>query len=70
MAGRRALWAGALAAALWLAGGPVAVHAETALPDRRVVLQDGFDLPGNDRAALFDTTRQACLQACIADAGC
>ncbi|WP_134725919.1 alpha-2-macroglobulin family protein [Paracoccus luteus] len=41
-----------------------------ALPDRRVVLDEGIDLPGNDLASIFDTTQAACVQACVANAGC
>ncbi|WP_162784719.1 alpha-2-macroglobulin family protein [Paracoccus suum] len=43
---------------------------EGPLPARRVVLDDGFDRPGGDLQQLFNTTREACVAVCLADAQC
>ncbi|MRX51850.1 alpha-2-macroglobulin [Paracoccus sp. S-4012] len=59
----------ALLAALAL---PVASQpaAEAPLPERRVILNEGWDLPGGDLAQLFNTTEAACARACLADTAC
>ncbi|SMG36324.1 alpha-2-macroglobulin family protein [Paracoccus sp. J56] len=40
------------------------------IPDRRLSLQPDTDLPGGDLGPIFDTTLQACVQACLANADC
>ncbi|UXU75503.1 MULTISPECIES: alpha-2-macroglobulin family protein [unclassified Paracoccus (in: a-proteobacteria)] len=41
-----------------------------ALPERRLSLEADTDLPGGDLGPLFDTTLQACVQACLANDDC
>lgn len=58
-------------AALALALTPAApALAEDVLPDRRIVMQEGIDLPGADLSQLFNTTLQACAATCLADDAC
>ncbi|WP_323716211.1 alpha-2-macroglobulin family protein [Paracoccus aminovorans] len=46
-------------------------HAQDApLPERRLSLQADTDMPGGDLGPLFDTTLQACVQACLGNAAC
>jgi len=40
------------------------------LPERRAVLAEDVDLPGNDLAQILDTTLAGCEAACLADPGC
>ena len=44
--------------------------AQTALPERRVVMQADTDLPGGDLQPVFETSQEACVQLCLADAAC
>jgi len=48
---------------------PVA-QAQDAVPDRRVVISRNMDYPGGDLQSVFDTTLDACQQACLANASC
>ena len=43
---------------------------EGAIPDRRFVVTQDVDFPGNDLQALFDTTYDACEAACRSDDRC
>lgn len=36
--------------------------AQTALPERRVVMQADTDLPGGDLQPVFETSQEACVQ--------
>ena len=40
------------------------------VPDRRVIVTEGVDYPGTDLQALFDTTYDACEQACLGNDQC
>ncbi|CAM3966237.1 MG2 domain-containing protein [Paracoccus yeei] len=40
------------------------------LPPARIQLAPDTDLPGGDLGRIFDTTLQACIQACLGDAQC
>lgn len=56
-----------------LASPPPAVAAPASLqplPERRVILDEGRDLPGGDLQQLFNTTAEACVQACLANPDC
>ncbi|MFT4014791.1 MAG: alpha-2-macroglobulin family protein [Paracoccus sp. (in: a-proteobacteria)] len=53
-----------------LATAPAARAQDAPLPPRRVELQADTDLPGGDLGKIFDTTLQACIQACLGDARC
>ncbi|EEW27014.1 alpha-2-macroglobulin family protein [Rhodobacter ferrooxidans] len=44
--------------------------AEDLVPARRFVLSQDADLPGGDLTSLFDTTIEACEQACMSNARC
>lgn len=44
--------------------------AESPVPAKRIILQDGFDLPGGDLAQLFNSTLADCLNACRANEAC
>lgn len=47
------------------------VHAQDGpLPAKRIQLQADTDMPGGDLGQIFDTTLQACIQACLGDAQC
>ena len=46
------------------------VHAEEAVPDRRFVVTRDIDYVGTDLQSLFDTTLDACQQACLNDPDC
>ncbi|MFY8145109.1 MAG: PAN domain-containing protein, partial [Rhodobacter sp.] len=50
-------------------GGP-AEGQQSPVPERRLILTEGVDLPGGDLSSLFDTTLDACGRACLADARC
>ncbi|KGJ05341.1 hypothetical protein SAMN04487972_10645 [Paracoccus halophilus] len=43
---------------------------ESPIPERRVTLRADTDMPGGDLARIFDTTLQACIQACLGNADC
>lgn len=45
-------------------------HAEEPVPERRVVQSNNVDFYGSDLANIFDTTLQACENACLADMQC
>jgi uncharacterized protein YfaS (alpha-2-macroglobulin family) len=71
MVPRHGLIMAALAALLLAADAQAQAQAqETALPERRMSLQAGTDLPGGDLGPIFDTTLQACVQACIGNDAC
>src|SRR5690606_16698965 len=53
---------------LLVAGGALAQDAP--LPERRLSLQADTDLPGGDLGPIFDTTLQACVQACLGNQDC
>jgi hypothetical protein len=62
-----------LSAAACIAFSLVALPAlaqEAAVPARQAVIGTGFDLPGHDLQSIFNTTRQACERACLADSQC
>lgn len=40
------------------------------IPEKRLTLMAGTDLPGGDLQNIFDTTLQACIQACLGDDQC
>jgi uncharacterized protein YfaS (alpha-2-macroglobulin family) len=65
----RTLSATALLSLAVLIGGP-ADGQQSPVPERRVILTEGVDLPGGDLSSLFDTTLDACERACLADARC
>ncbi|MTH77602.1 alpha-2-macroglobulin family protein [Paracoccus aestuariivivens] len=47
------------------------VHAqESPVPEKRLQLLPDTDLPGGDLGRIFDTTLQACIQACLGDDQC
>ena len=68
-ASARILTATALLSLAVLIGGPADAQ-QSPVPDRRVILTEGVDLPGGDLSSLFDTTLDACGRACLADARC
>ena len=43
---------------------------DTTIPARRAILTQDVDLPGSDLQAIFDTTLEACEQACLTNAQC
>ena len=49
-----------------------ASHAQdrTYVPERRAVLVQDLDFYGSDLRSIFDTTRDACETACVAEAAC
>jgi hypothetical protein len=60
-----------LVAVLSLAlSGWAAAQDRTYVPDRRVVLTQDLDFPGTDLTQIFDTTLDACEQACLSDNRC
>ncbi len=66
---------GLIAAALTglLLAGTAGAQTETGtppLPERRLSLQADTDLPGGDLGPIFDTTLQACVQACLGNDAC
>lgn len=68
----RPVWHGFIAAALGgllIAGGALAQD-DAPLPERRLSLQADTDLPGGDLGPIFDTTLQACVQACLGNDDC
>ena len=44
--------------------------AESPVPDRRLTLTRDVDFPGGDIRSIFDTTLEACENACLADPNC
>ncbi|WP_017998686.1 alpha-2-macroglobulin family protein [Paracoccus sp. N5] len=67
MAPRHGFIAAALAALLLVGN---AQAEEAPVPERRLSLQADTDLPGGDLGPIFDTTLQACVQACVANDAC
>lgn len=67
MASRHGFIAAALAALLLVGN---AAAQEAPVPERRLSLQADTDLPGGDLGPIFDTTLQACVQACIGNDVC
>ncbi|MFD1796364.1 alpha-2-macroglobulin [Paracoccus aurantiacus] len=47
-----------------------AVGAQGIVPQTRIPLQDGFDLPGGDLGPIFNINQSACVQACLANDAC
>lgn len=47
-----------------------AAWAETAIPERRVILFRDMDFPGGDIQSIFDSSMQACENACLARSDC
>lgn len=43
---------------------------DTTVPSRRAILTQDVDLPGGDLQTIFDTTLDACEQACLTNAQC
>ena len=67
----RSAWHGFIVAALsglLIAG--TAIADDGPLPERRLSLMANTDMPGGDLAQIFDTTLQACIQACTGNAEC
>lgn len=63
----------ALALVLGLTGANIAAAqqgGQTYIPERRVVLQDGLDIPGGDLRSIFDVGAERCIEACLADDDC
>ena len=44
--------------------------AQNAIPERRIPLQNGFDMPGGDLGPIFDINQTACLQSCLKNDAC
>ncbi len=57
-------------ACLGLSPLPLAAQDRTYVPDRRLVLTENTDFAGGDIQQIFDTTLEACEQACLADDAC
>ncbi|MGB8812923.1 MAG: PAN domain-containing protein, partial [Paracoccaceae bacterium] len=51
-------------------GLPTWATAQDLVPERRFILSQDADLPGGDLTSIFDTTIEACEQACLANAQC
>lgn len=67
----RSAWHGFIVSALsglLIAG--TAIADDGPLPERRLSLMANTDMPGGDLAQIFDTTLQACIQACTGNAEC
>ncbi|MCX7888526.1 MAG: alpha-2-macroglobulin family protein [Rhodobacteraceae bacterium] len=67
---RRIVFALLSAVAVGLSCQPVPAQEGSYIPERRLVLSENVDLAGNDIRQIFDTTLEACEQACLADARC
>jgi len=65
---RRAVFALLPAAALLVQA--AAAQDRVLVPERRLVLTENVDLAGNDLQQIFDTSLEACQQACLADDRC
>ena len=50
--------------------GMPALAQQSLIPDRRLVITQDMDFPGNDLQAIFDTTYDACERACLSDTAC
>ncbi len=59
-----------LALFLALAALPLAAQADDLIPAKRFALTGGADRPGGDISTMFDTTVEACQQACLSNAAC
>ena len=59
-----------LFAAILASGAPASAQDRVLIPERRAVLTENTDLPGADIRQIFDTTLEACEQACLSDADC
>ena len=53
-----------------LCAGPATAQDRTYIPERRAVLVPDVDFYGADLRSVFDTTREACQAACIAESAC
>lgn len=49
---------------------PLAAHADDLIPAKRFAITGGTDRPGGDISTLFDTTVEACQQACLSNTAC
>lgn len=58
------------AAGLVLTGLMMPLSAQEALPPARIVLQDGFDMPGGDLGPIFEIGETACVEACLSNSEC
>ncbi len=67
----RPIWKSFFAAALAgiMLAGPASAQ-DAPLPERRLTLRADTDMPGGDLAQIFDTTLQACIQACLGNDQC
>ena len=55
---------------LFMLAMPVAAQAEDLIPAKRLIVAPDTDLPGGDIASIFDTSREACDRACLANDRC
>lgn len=55
---------------LGLIAAPPAQAQQAPIPPKRIQLMADTDLPGGDLGKIFDTTLQACIQACLGDDQC
>ena len=46
------------------------LHAQQSIPERRLVVSQGVDFYGSDLKNIFDTTLEACQNACLSDPAC
>ncbi|WBU61744.1 alpha-2-macroglobulin family protein [Paracoccus albus] len=44
--------------------------AQSVIPERRIPLQEGFDLPGGDLGPIFEINQSACIEACLTNEAC
>jgi hypothetical protein len=60
----------ALTAGLILAASATSAQDRTYVPEKRFVMVADTDLPGSDLQSIFNTTLEACQEACIANDAC
>ncbi|WP_348524761.1 alpha-2-macroglobulin family protein [Paracoccus marinaquae] len=48
----------------------VAAQQGPLIPERRVIITENADLPGNDISQIFDVSIDACIEACLANDAC
>ena len=46
------------------------LHAQDIVPDRRLVISEGVDFFGSDLQNIFDTSQEACQNACLNNPAC
>ena len=66
----RKLVSATFAAVLVLSASIGGAGAQEGVPERRLPLQDGFDLPGGDLGPIFEINQSACLEACLTNSAC